>query len=302
LTAQLARGTWGAITAIMGVNETDIDDTNLVTTAWTHLVFNGYKDAVGIAGAAALGGASDWTITVSTSYWTTTTNVTTGVLSLYAPSGGIAQFKGTSGASSTTTVLNTYLQMKCTGAQPYFATQGTWNNFKLGTGNGFMFTCMTGIAQCEVSVADWATALTTAARTACLSDPRYLNWRMVTLKYLYAGTIVWSRTDSYWNPADCKVRSTWGPSLILSANPTSKDDNSADATASATENGRTYVWAYADGSGVQMVHLSYGTTRTGDYTSVGTGTNDLTTAPSSFSNASPTLVTENYCNHSKLLL
>ncbi len=39
--------------------------------------------------------------------------------------------------------------------------------------------------------------------------------------------------------------STWGPGIMLSANSNTGDDNNG-----ATDKGKTYVWAYANGSGV----------------------------------------------------
>jgi len=68
------------------------------------------------------------------------------------------------------------------------------------------------------------------------------------------------------------------------------------------ENGRTYVYAYADGSGIQLVHLSYGTSRTTANKTAGTGSNTLTASPSSYTNTSPNLVCHNYCADTNLLL
>ena len=86
----------------------------------------------------------------------------------------------------------------CTGVQPWF---GTTKWTMLSTTGGFIITCMTGIAQCEDSV-DYSGVfqqLTTAERTNCLKDPRYLTWRMMTVKVQYTGAIDWYRTDSHWD-------------------------------------------------------------------------------------------------------
>lgn len=64
-----------------------------------------------------------------------------------------------------------------------------------------------------------------------MADPRYQTWRMVTAKYTYIGTKSWARTDSYWNAADDRPRSTWGPSIKLSSNFASADDNNGITTA-----------------------------------------------------------------------
>lgn len=74
-----------------------------------------------------------------------------------------------------------------------------WQALSTGAGNGWMVTCMTGIPNCGVSLADGTTMLTSAESTACLADPRYLTWRMVTHMIKYDGTQVWYRTDSYWD-------------------------------------------------------------------------------------------------------
>jgi len=60
-----------------------------------------------------------------------------------------------------------------------------------------MVNCLTGISQCTVSNA--ATVLSATDIAACQKDPRYLTWRMMTIKILYVGTLVWYRTDSYWD-------------------------------------------------------------------------------------------------------
>lgn len=97
-------------------------------------------------------------------------------------------------------------------------------------------------------------------------------------------------------------RSTWGPSNVMSTHEAAaKNDNSGSKTAAATENGRTYIMAWADGSGVQMVHLSYATTRSSSAVSAGSG-NTLTTAPTTFTNSRPKLVYQNLCSTSTLTI
>jgi len=294
---KLVKGTWGQVNSFMGLNYTDTDDTALTTSAWTHIVWVSTLGSKSRAGTATL---STITATIDTDYWTDTTNrFDTGLgININAPSGGIAQFKG---LTVGTTAQAKYVQMRCIGVQPFFATAATWHSFAVGTGNSYMFTCLTGISQCGVSIADGTTALVAADNTACLADPRYQTWRMVTLKYTLAGALTWYRTDSYWNAADAQTRSTWGPALKISAHPLSKDDNSGDATAAAAENGRTYVYAMADGSGVQLVHLSFGTTR-GAAATAGSGANALTAAPAGFTNSSPNRAEENRCGTSNLNL
>lgn len=142
------------------------------------------------------------------------------VLLFNAPTGGISQFKG---LTSTGTAEAKYVQMICSGVQPFFGTAGKWNSFTAdATTNGFMFTCHTGISQCALDISaatgNGVLALSTTEMASCLADPRYMTWRMVTTHTLYSGAKVWWRTDSYWNPADDMPRSTWGPSLKLSAN------------------------------------------------------------------------------------
>lgn len=98
---------------------------------------------------------------------------------------------------------------------------------------------------------------------------------MVTSRYEYDGTLLWYRTDSYWNPAAYAFGSSWGPGIKLSANVASGDDNNG-ATA-ATHAGKTFVYAMSDGSGVQMYHLAFQTGRESNYVTALPGGNTLTT-------------------------
>lgn len=75
---------------------------------------------------------------------------------------------------------------------------------------------------------------------------------MMTNKFEYDGTLVWWRTDSYWDATSYIMSSTWWPGLVLSAHFKSTIDNNG-----TTDNGKQYVFAWADGSGVQMGHLTY---------------------------------------------
>lgn len=106
-----------------------------------------------------------------------------------------------------------------------------------------MVTCMTGISQCI-----WANTnvvLSAANSKTCLNDPRYLTWRMMNIKFLYAGTLSWWRVDSFWDVNSSVVASSWGPGISLSANYISQGDNNG-----TTDLGKTYVFAMYDGTGV----------------------------------------------------
>lgn len=124
-----------------------------------------------------------------------------------------------------------------------------------------------------------------------------MTWRQMTTRYEYDGTQLWYRTDSYYDSASYMAMSTWGPGVILSANAWTGDDNNG-----ATNKGKTYVWAYADGSGVQLVHLTYATTAPSGNTTAGAGTNALVTGPASFNNTPGGMFCDNYCSTATLLL
>lgn len=96
----------------------------------------------------------------------------------------------------------------------------------------------------------------------------------MNIKYLYIGTQVWFRTDSYWNAASTEAASTWGPGIKLSANYASAADNNG-----TTNVGKTYVFAYSDGSGVQLNHLTFATVAPTSNSTAGTGTNQILTGP-----------------------
>jgi len=189
--------------------------------------------------------------------------------------------------------------MSCYGLAPVFAA-AAWKNFKLGTGNGWMVSCMTGIPNCSVNLATGATALASAEVTACMADPRYMNWRIVTHMIMYNGTQTWYRTDSYWNWSSTMASCTYAGTkagIKMSSHYESTTDNNG-----ATNLGKTFVWAAADGSGVQLYHLSFATVAPSTNTTAGSGTNKLTTAPTSFTNSWPARVTDNRCTTSNLTL
>lgn len=66
--------------------------------------------------------------------------------------------------------------------------------------------------------------------------------------------------------------------------------------------GKTYVFALGDGSGVSINHLSYSAVTPTTNTTGGTGSNRITTAPVSFTNAFPNTYKTNWCSSTNLLL
>lgn len=213
----------------------------------------------------------------------------------------MAQFKGL----TTSTTEKTYVQVVCVGVMPVYATWAI--NLSTGTtGTGFILNCYTGIPQCANSLADGITMLNTSSATtvvsSCMADPRYLTWRSFVVKIQYNGAVNWYRVDSYWNSAAKAAASTWGPGIILSTHAVSNDDNAGTTTAIL---GLTYCFAYSDGSGVQLNHIAAGTTPHASNTTAGSGTNTLTTAPTTFSNnlaGVPAAYAENLCLSSDLQL
>lgn len=165
-----------------------------------------------------------------------------------------------------------------------------------------MFTCYTGISQCAAEITDGRTALTAAQTASCLADPRYATWRMVTQRSLYDGTIVWYRTDSYWNSGSYVLGSSMGPGLQLSTHFASRSDNNGDPVATYTDLGKTYVMALSDGSGVQMYHLTYSTTASYANILGATAGNTLVTSAASYGNSYPNKYEMDYCWDTNLLL
>jgi len=215
-----------------------------------------------------------------------------------APANGMAQFKGL----TTSTTEATYVQVICLGIVPHYATWATL----LSTTGGFVINCYTGIPQCQASLVDGYTplnsSLTATTASTCMADPRYLTWRSYVVKTDFAGVVGWFRLDSYWNSAAKQAASTWGPAIHLSTSIISDLDNAGTTTAIK---GLTFVFAYADGSGIQFNHINTGWSAHSSNTSAGSGTNSLTTAPSSYTNNLPGVsadFAENLCLSSDLLL
>jgi len=190
----------------------------------------------------------------------------------------------------------------CNGVQPVYAATYP-KSLDSGADNGWILSCYTGISNCVTRSS--ATALTildnvSATESAdCMNDPRYMTWRVMTIRLKIDGTQSWYRTDSYWNSACTKYSSTWGPGIIMSTTilPTSPVDNNG-----TTDLGKTFVFAYGDGSGIQFNHLSFSTSPPTGNTSAGSGTNSMSSAPASYTNMSPNMVSENWCISSDLLL
>ena len=130
-----------------------------------------------------------------------------------------------------------------------------------------------------------------------MADPRYLTYRMMTLRYEYDGTQLWYRTDSYWDSTSLIASSTWGVGLTLSSHFYSTLDNSG-----TTNVGKQYVFAFSDGSGIQLSHLTYSDVPSALYQTAGTGANTLVTAPTQFFNTFPNNFEQNYCSGANLLL
>ena len=150
-----------------------------------------------------------------------------------------------------------------------------WQLLNTDSPSGWILTCMTGIAQCVY--ANSKVQLTKIETAACYNDPRYLTWRMMTVRIEYDGTLVWYRTDSFWDLYSSVISSSWGPSIKLSTSSESNVDNNG-----ATDLGKTYVFALSDGSGVQLSHLAYSIFGPTAYSAAGTGANTVVTAPSRF--------------------
>ena len=239
---------------------------------------------------------SKWTITaagtdiaaVAISF---TDNASSGNVLLNAPSGGMHQFKGLTQG----TTEDKYVTVRCIGVQPMYWTDAYKNLATADTNNGFMINCLTGISNCTMSNID--VLLTAAETVACLKDPRYLTWRLMTVKIEYDGTLIWYRTDSYWDQSSFVAASTWGTAIQMSANAYTNVDNSG-----TTDVGKQYVYPMMDGSGISLNHLTYNMTPPTLYTTAGTGSNQLTTAPTQYYNVWPDLYEQNLCADTTLLL
>jgi len=217
------------------------------------------------------------------------------------------QFKGL----TQTTSNDQYVEVRCTGVQPYLAGATAWRNIAntapTTENNGFLITCMTGIAQCVNDVTTRTqvaatTQLTAAEHKACVEDPRYLTWRMMNVAMKYEGTVQWIRTDSFWNPDSAFVSSSWGPAAVMSSHWVSATDST---TITATDQGKSYVFALSDGSGLQLAHITGGSamvTVPTSNTTGGTGSNTLTLSPTAFTTVYPNRVDANYCSDTNMLL
>lgn len=286
---ELPKANYGSIRSIFCLDTTQTSNNNLTTDSWDVCVFAGNFAGLGKMGTSTISGH---TLTLTANVFTDSTYMSSGIENFNPPTGGQSQFKGLTAG----TTEKKYVNVICNGIAPMFYTTA-WQNLAGQTGGGWMVSCLTGIAQCAVSLADGTTALSTAENTACLADPRLNTWRMVTHRIEYDGTQLWYRTDSYWNSASYAASSTWGPGIVLSANYASTTDNNG-----TTNLAKTFVFAYADGSGVQLNHLTYATVAPSSNTSAGSGTNALTIAATSFTNSSPSLIQENLCSATNLLL
>jgi len=127
----------------------------------------------------------------------------------------------------------------------------------------------------------------------------------MTVSMAYGGTINWYRTDSFWDPTSTVIASSWGPMRggVNAGHWWSGNDNT---TITSEDNGKSYAFALADGSGIQMSHITGGAGLTLVPTSnavAGTGSNALTVHPTAtFTNASPNRVDQNLCIGTNLLL
>lgn len=215
----------------------------------------------------------------------------------------MGQFKGLTQG----TQQDKYVRVVCRGVAPMFA--DTYPTaLDAGTDNGWMLTCYTGISQCRHTSNGAGNAaptildnVTATESTDCMNDPRYLTWRVMTMRLKIDGTQSWYRTDQYWNSAKTQFSSTWGTGLVLSTHDFLSVNDNTGTTGAATL-GKTFVFAYGDGSGIQFNHISFGSTAPTGNTTAGSGTNALTAAPGAYTNTSPNMVNENYCAGTDLML
>jgi hypothetical protein len=63
----------------------------------------------------------------------------------------------------------------------------------------------------------------------------------------YDGTVMWYRTDSFWNKDGTIVASSWGPGTANAGHYASGSDNSS---ITSVNDGKGYVFALYDGSGI----------------------------------------------------
>merc|ERR1711981_1161831 len=125
----------------------------------------------------------------------------------------------------------------------------------------------------------------------------------MTVKVKLTGNAAeWYRVDSYYDSASTEFASTWGTGLIRSDSPITGNDNYASATANTTSRFLTYVFAYGDGSGIQVNHISAGWTVPTTNNSSGTTGNALVAAPTVYTNSKPNRFSDNLCLASHLNL
>jgi hypothetical protein len=285
-------GNYGALTSFFGIDAAN-NKSELTTETWTLVAFVGHKNGKGIAITADYTtGTTKPVFPPATTLFTN--NAISGIVRFDAPAGGVAQFKGLLQDAT----ADKYVEVICHGIQPVFAVT-PWQGLDTDAASGWIVTCMTGIPQCVWAVTD---AQLTAAETAsCQADPRYLTWRMMTTRIQYDGTLVWYRTDSYWDVYSSEVSSCWGPSIKLSTNEESNVDNNG-ATA-ATDLGKGYVFAFSDGSGVQLNHLSWSVFEPTGESAAGGGLNTIVSAPAAgYANTYPDQYAGNFCSDTNLHL
>jgi hypothetical protein len=124
----------------------------------------------------------------------------------------------------------------------------------------------------------------------------------MTIVLEWDGTVVWWRTDSFWNPTDYMIASSWGPGTVMSSHISSGKDNT---TTTAADQSKSYVFALGDGSGIQLSHITGGSavvTAPTANTAAGSGSNTLTSSPTSFKNDAPERADQNYCSSTNLNL
>jgi len=143
---------------VYGYKDSQTTNSNLVTIAWSHIVFTGSLKHQGRAGTVAITGNNIAVLVSPNTIFSTTANMTGDALHINPLSGGIAQFKGLTAAGDQLL----YVEMVCRGIAPVFA-KTAWQDLKGtvagSTDNGWVFTCLTGISQCGLSIADYQTVL-----------------------------------------------------------------------------------------------------------------------------------------------
>jgi hypothetical protein len=209
----------------------------------------------------------------------------------------MGQFKGLTQSSTE----DKYVRVICKGVQPLYAATYP-RNLDSGLLNGWMVTCYTGISSCETASNNMTLTIldnvTATESSTCMNDPRYLTWRALTMRLKIDGTQSWYRLDSYWNSSKLQYSSTWGTGLVMS---TEIFQSSADNNGS-TNLGKTFVFAYGDGSGIQFNHITFADTPPTSNSTAGSGNNQLSTAPTSYTNTSPNRLNENMCLSADLKL